>query len=202
MKSCIKGIITYFQKNGYVFSDLSFTGIIWSEWPGPRPHLNRGNIDKVRKELRWFAAVLIGIAAFVIWYVQSPGYFHNRVLTPTLSSYYLQLEAMKDYRDPERYIGKIDIETLDKGKDTSEREITVTVRVRMNGIFDYLSGEEADKLLRSIGRDLREMNRKAREESALPAAIEKCETRGKIHVRDRLVLLYTSGTGEQEFPDP
>ena len=156
----------------------------------------------MRKELRWFAAVLIGIAAFVIWYVQSPGYFHNRVLTPTLASYYLQLEAMKDYRDPGKYVGKIDIETLDKGKDTSEREITVTVRVRMNGIFDYLSGEEAEKLLRSIGRDLREMNRKAREESALPAAIEKCESRGKIHVEDRLILLYTAKAGEQAFPEP
>ena len=202
MKFCIKGIITYFQKNGYVFSDLTFTGIIWSEWPGPRPHLNRGIIIKVRKELRWFAAVLIGIAVFVLWYIQSPGYFHNRVLTPTLSSYYLQLEAMKDYRDPEKYISRIDIETLDKGKDTSEREITVTVRTRMSGRFDYLSGDEAEQVLRSIGSDLREINRKAREESALPAAIEKCVSRGKIHVEDRLILLYTSGTGEQEFPEP
>ena len=156
----------------------------------------------MKKELRWFAAVLIGIAAFVIWYVQSPGYFHNRVLTPTLASYYLQLEAMKDYRDPGKYVGKIDIETLDKGKDTSSREVTVTVRVRMNGVFDYLSGKEAEQVLLSIGRDLREINQKAREESRLPAAIEKSEKKGKIEVKDRLILLYTAGEGEQAFPEP
>ena len=146
MKSGIKGIITYFQKNGYVFSDLNFTGIIWAEQPGIRQHLNRGIRIKVRKELRWFAAVLIGIAVFVIWYVQSPGYFHNRVLSPTLSSYYLQLEPMKDYRDPDKYIDKIDVDILDKGKDTPNREITVTVRVQMNPIFDHLPAEEEEDL--------------------------------------------------------
>ena len=156
----------------------------------------------MRKELRWFAAVLIGIAAFVIWYVQSPGYFHNRVLTPTLSSYYLQLEAMKDYRDPEKYISRIDIETLDKGKDTSNREVTVTVRVRMNPVFDHLSGEEAGPVLLSIAEDLKRLNQKAREEAALPAAIEKSRKKGKINVEDRLVLLYTTEAGEQAFPEP
>ena len=202
MKSGIKGIITYFQKNGYVFSDLTFTGIIWSEWPGPRPHLNRGIIIKVRKELRWFAAVLIGIAVFIIWYVQSPGYFHNRVMSPTLSSYYLQLEPMRDYRDPGKCIEKIDIDILDKGKDTPNREIIVTARVRMNSVFDHLSGEEAETVLLSVGDDLRRINQKAREEAALPTAIEKCRTKGKINVEDRLILLYTAKAGEQAFPEP
>ena len=169
---------------------------------GTRLHLNRGIRIKVRKELRWFAVILIGIAVFVIWYVQSPGYFHNRVLTPTLSSYYLQLEAMKDYRDPEKYIDRIDIEKLDKGKDTPNREITVTVRVRMNGRFDYLSGEKAEQTLLSIGEDLRWINQKAREEASLQAAIEKSRKKGKINVEDRLVLLYTAGEGEQAFPEP
>ena len=109
---------------------------------GDRPHLNRGIRIKVRKELRWFIAILIGIAVFVIWYVQSPGYFRNRVLSPTLASYYLQLEPLKDYRDPEKYIEKINIDWLDKGKETSNREVTVTVLVQMNPIFDHLSGEE------------------------------------------------------------
>ena len=202
MKSCIKGIITYFQKNSYVFSDLIFTGIIWSEWPVPRPHLNRGIRIKVRKELRWFAAVLIGIAVFVIWYVQSPGYFHNRVLSPTLSSYYLQLEPMKDYRDPDKYIDKIDVDILDKGKDTPNREITVTVRVQMNPIFDHLPAEEAGQVLLSIGEDLKRLNQKAREEASLQAAIEKSRKKGKINVEDHLVLLYTSEAGEQAFPEP
>ena len=169
---------------------------------GDRPHLNRGIRIKVRKELRWFAAALIGIAVFVIWYVQSPGYFHNRVLSPTLSSYYLQLEPMKDYRDPDKYIDKIDVDILDKGKDTPNREITVTVRVRMSPIFDHLSGEQAEPVLLSIGEDLRRMNQKAREEASLQAAIEKSRKKGKINVEDRLVLLYTAGEGEQAFPEP
>ena len=156
----------------------------------------------MKKELRWYAAVLIGVAVFVIWYVQSPGYFHNRVLSPTLSSYYLQLEPMRDYRDPERYVEKIDIDILDKGKDTSNREVTVTVRVRMSPIFDHLSGEQAEPVLLSIGEDLRRMNQKAREEAALPSAIEKCRKKGKIKVKDHLVLLYTTQAGEQAFPEP
>ena len=156
----------------------------------------------MRKELRWFAAALIGIAVFVIWYVQSPGYFHNRVLSPTLSSYYLQLEPMKDYRDPDKYIDKIDVDILDKGKDTPNREITVTVRVQMNPIFDHLPAEEAGQVLLSIGEDLKRLNQKAREEASLQAAIEKSRKKGKINVEDHLVLLYTSETGEQAFPEP
>ena len=166
---------------------------------GARPHLH-GGWFKVRKELRWFAAVLVGIAAFVLWYLQSPGYYHNRVMSPTLASYYLQLEAVKDYRDPGKYIDRINIETLDKGKDTSDREITVTIRAQMNGRFDYLSEAEAEQVIHSAGKDLRDMNRKAREEAALPSAIRKCE-KGKIHVTDRLILLYTDGSGEHEFPE-
>ena len=106
--------------------------------------------NKVRKEMRWFAAVLVGIAAFVLWYIQSPGYYHNRVMTPTLASYYLQLEALKDYRDPGGYIERINIETLDKGKDTPKREITVTIRVQMNGRFDYLTKVEAKEVIRYL----------------------------------------------------
>ena len=60
----------------------------------------------MRKELRWFAAVLVGIAAFVLWYLQSPGYYHNRVMSPTLASYYLQLEAVKDYPETTRLLEK------------------------------------------------------------------------------------------------
>ena len=116
----------------------------------------------MRKELRWFAAVLVGIAAFVLWYLQSPGYYHNRVMSPTLASYYLQLEAVKDYRDPGKYIDRINIETLDKGKDTSDREITVTIRAQMNGRFDYLSEAEAEQVILSVGEDLRDLNRKGR----------------------------------------
>ena len=169
---------------------------------GDRPHLNRGIRIKVRKEVRWFIAILIGIAVFVIWYVQSPGYFRNRVLSPTLSSYYLQLEPLRDYRDPEKYIDKIDIDILDKGKETSNREVTVTVRVRMNPVFDHLSEEEAGPVLLSIADDLKRLNQKAREEAALPAAIEKSRKKGKINVEDRLVLLYTTEAGEQAFPEP
>lgn len=154
----------------------------------------------MRKELRWFAAVLVGIAAFVLWYLQSPGYYHNRVMSPTLASYYLQLEAVKDYRDPGKYIDRINIETLDKGKDTSDREITVTIRAQMNGRFDYLSEAEAEQVILSVGEDLRDLNRKAREEAALSSAIRKCK-KGKINVTDRLVLLYTDGDGEHEFPE-
>ena len=169
---------------------------------GDRPHLNRGIRIKVRKEVRWFIAILIGIAVFVIWYVQSPGYFRNRVLSPTLASYYLQLEPLKDYRDPEKYIEKINIDWLDKGKETSNREVTVTVLVQMNPIFDHLSGEEAEEVLLTIGEDLRRMNQKAREEASLPAAIERCRKNGKIDVQEHLVLLYTSEAGEQAFPEP
>lgn len=154
----------------------------------------------MRKELRWFAAVLVGIAAFVLWYLQSPGYYHNRVMSPTLASYYLQLEAVKDYRDPGKYIDRINIETLDKGKDTSDREITVTIRAQMNGRFDYLPEAEAEQVILSVGEDLRDLNRKAREEAALSSAIRKCK-KGKINVTDRLVLLYTDGDGEHEFPE-
>ena len=154
----------------------------------------------MRKELRWFAAVLVGIAAFVLWYLQSPGYYHNRVMSPTLASYYLQLEAVKDYRDPGKYIDRINIETLDKGKDTSDREITVTIRAQMNGRFDYLPESEAEQVILSAGEDLRDLNRKAREEAALSSAIRKCK-KGKINVTDHLVLLYTDGDGEHEFPE-
>ena len=196
---CIIGIITYFEKNSYVFSDLSFTGIIGAVWPGHGPTCME-DIVKVKKELRWFAAVLVGIAAFVLWYIQSPGYYHNRVMSPTLASYYLQLEAVKDYRDPGKYIEKISVETLDKGKDTSNREITVTIRAQMNGRFDYLPKSEAEQVILSTGKDLRDLNRKAREEALLPAAIRKCK-KGKIHVTDRLILLYTDAAGEHEFPE-
>ena len=168
---------------------------------GTTARVYRGIRRKVKKELRLFAALLYGIVVFIIWYTHSAGYYNSRVLTPTLSSYYLQMQTVKDYRDPEKYITRIDMETLDKKNSATDREITVTIRVRMNKAFENLSEEEADLKLQEIGKVLRKLEQNAREESGLPSAMRKVRSGGKIKLKDELVLLYVTESGEHRFPD-
>ncbi|MBQ7536192.1 MAG: hypothetical protein IJT43_11325 [Stomatobaculum sp.] len=154
----------------------------------------------MRKEFRVVAVLLIWSIAFIIRYTHSPGYYNNRVLTPTLSSYYLQLQALKDYRDPEGFIGRIDVESLDKKNSATDREITVTIRVQMNPVFEYLTEKEAETKLVQIGKTLRRLEQNARDESGLQSALKRSRNKGKILVKDELVMLYVTRSGEAEFP--
>ena len=155
----------------------------------------------MKKGMRVIAVLLLWTVALFIRYLHSPGYFNTRVLSPTLSSYYLQLQALKDYRDPDQYITRIDVDTLDKKNSATDREITVTIRVRMNSVFEHLPEKEAEKKLVQIGKTLRKLEQNAKDESGLLGAIKKSRTKGKIAVKEEVVLLYVTRTGEAEFPD-
>ena len=154
----------------------------------------------MKKERWWFAAVLLGIAVFVIWYAHSPGYYHNRVMTPTLSSYYLQLESVSSYRDAEKFINRIKVEPLDVKTDQNHRDVTIMVHVIMNDSFTRLGKEQADERLVKMAADLRLLNERAREDAGVPEAEKKCEEKGKITVTDTFQLYCQTKDGEFMFP--